>query len=211
MRTFRDLPLEIRIRRDDDGPTKLEGHAAVFNVWTDIGKPGTPWHFRERIAPGAFRDTLGSFDTAALFNHDANQILGRLNAKTLQLEEDDEGLRFEIDLDTESELAMQVARHVERGELWGNSFSFTVEKQTWDEDDEGNIDRTITRIGTLYDVGPVTFPAYEQTDLVAREMRDAGFDREPEVVIPEPQGKQAQAKARAESIDRRLTVTEQKP
>jgi HK97 family phage prohead protease len=161
----REMPGEVRSEIRDDGAPVLAGYTAVFNQWTDIGGM-----FREQIAPGAFAGVDG-FDTVALFNHNSDNILGRLNAGTLRLSEDEHGLRYEVDVDTEDEVARRVVRKVERGELWGNSFAFTIKAQDWDEDEDGNLSRTVTRIDTLYDVGPVTYPAYEQTDVAVRELR----------------------------------------
>lgn len=170
MKILREMPGEVRAI--DEGRI-LEGYTAVFDQWTDIGGM-----FREKIAPGAFSD-MAEYDTVALFNHDPNNILGRLNAGTLRINEDEKGLRFEVDVDEADDIGQRVMRKVERGELWGNSFAFTIDGQEWDEDDDGNLSRTITRIGTLYDVGPVTYPAYEQTDVALRaadEMLEAAED-----------------------------------
>lgn len=191
MRIRRDVPLDaalpIELRTtDDEKPPVLSGYTAVFNSWTDIGGL-----FRERIAPGAFEGAIGGEDTAALFNHDPSQMLGRLRAGTLRVKEDERGLHYEVDLDMESQIGRQVARWVSRGELTGNSFAFTIGEQEWDEDDDGNLYRTITKVDRLYDVGPVTFPAYPQAkidgvrqysddevDMAIAELRDAGFEFE---------------------------------
>ena len=186
----RDVALGVEVReKDEDGAAPvLSGHTAVFNSWTDIGGM-----FRERIAPGAFtralKESASKVDTAALFNHASDNILGRYNAGTLRLKETDEGLHYDVDLDMESELGRQIARYVERGELTGNSFAFTINKQTWDEDEEsGEISRTITEVGDLYDVGPVTFPAYPDATIDAvRELREAGFEIADEVDEDEPE------------------------
>jgi len=169
--------VQVRAKTDDAAAPVLSGHTAVFNSWTDIGGM-----FRERIAPGAFdralKESASKVDTAALFNHDSDNLLGRYNAGTLRLEETDDGLYYEVDLDMDSELGRQIARYVDRGELTGNSFAFTINKQSWDEDEEtGEISRTITEVGELYDVGPVTFPAYPDAKIDAvRELREAGFE-----------------------------------
>jgi len=175
----RDIAQGVTVRATDteDAAPVLSGLTAVFNTWTDIGGM-----FRERIAPGAFtralKESVSKVDTAALFNHKPDKLLGRYNAGTLRLKETDQGLRYDVDLDMDSELGRQIARYVERGELTGNSFAFTINKQSWDEDEEsGEVSRTITEVGELYDVGPVVFPAYPTAKIDAvRELREAGFE-----------------------------------
>jgi len=161
-------PLEIR---EADDVATIRGYAAVFNAETVI------WGlFREQIAPGAFRDALKSSDTVALFNHDPNYPLARESNDTLRLSEDKRGLKYEADLDLTDPDAQKVRSKIERGTVKGSSFGFTVEEDEWDESEmkQGKMPlRTITRIGELYDVSPVTFPAYPQTSVSARSKEKA--------------------------------------
>ena len=160
-RERRGFQTELRAHEDGDKRT-ISGLAAVFNSITDLG-----W-FTEEIAPGAFRDVMDD-DVRALFNHDPDHILGRTGAGTLRLSEDKKGLRFEVDLNQDDPDAMKLFSRVKRGDISGNSFSFTI-----DEADEelstrdGRRHRIITRVARLFDVGPVTFPAYDATVLTAR-------------------------------------------
>src|SRR5574340_914176 len=83
---------ELRAVMDGDKPTKICGHAAKFDSLSeDLGG------FRERIAPGAFAKTIQSGDIRALWNHDANIVLGRNKSGTLRLSEDLAGLAYECD------------------------------------------------------------------------------------------------------------------
>ena len=77
--------------RVDEEEPKITGYAALFNTWTDIGG----W-FRESIRPGAFAKTVKENDIRALWNHDANYVLGRNKAGSLKLREDSTGLAVEI-------------------------------------------------------------------------------------------------------------------
>ncbi|MDD5037203.1 MAG: HK97 family phage prohead protease, partial [Methylococcaceae bacterium] len=81
---FRSFPFEIRAEGEGK-EARIVGHAAIFNTFATI------WDFREQVAPGAFRKSIGEDDIRALFNHDANYVLGRNRAGTLKLSEDEKG------------------------------------------------------------------------------------------------------------------------
>jgi len=158
----RMVPAELRVQQRADGGAVLVGHAAVFNAPSeDLGG------FREIVAPGAFSQTIVEDDIRALFNHDANQILGRNRASTLRLAEDSQGLAYEIDL-PDTQLARDLAASVERGDISGNSFSFQTLEDRWERLQAGEM-RTLISV-RLFDVGPVVFPAYPQTDVALRSL-----------------------------------------
>jgi len=138
-------------------PDQLIGYAAVFNEITTIGGL-----FRERIAPGAFRRAAASDDCRCLFNHDANQILGRTSSGTLRLWEDDRGLRYCCDLPT---WATAIAESVSRGDVSQSSFAFQVQDEDWDF--TGPLPLRTIRSARLFDVSPVTYPAYDATTVSA--------------------------------------------
>lgn len=164
----RYLPLddiEMRVETDDDGNSKLTGYAAVFNRDSvDLGG------FIERIMPGAFTETLKSSDVRALFNHDPNMVLGRNTAGTLRMKENSKGLKFEIDL-PDTQIARDVAVSVERGDISGSSFSFTTREDVWRTVDGQEI-RELIEIDKLFDIGPVAFPAYTDTTVAARSLKE---------------------------------------
>jgi HK97 family phage prohead protease len=165
-RERRTLQVKVEARADEGEPRTLRGYGAVFNQRTDI-----LGLFEEQIAPGAFTAAIGRDDVRALFNHDPNHVLGRSSAGTLRLLEDETGLRYDIDPpDTQS--GRDVVTLIARGDVQGSSFSFETEEESWDYPKEGIPLRTITR-AKLYDVGPVTFPAYEQTTVSARSRVEA--------------------------------------
>lgn len=163
-RERRSVTGTVEARAEGEART-LQGYAAVFNQRTSI-----LGLFEEQIAPGAFRDALGRDDVRALFNHDPNYVLGRSTAGTLRLVEDERGLRYEI-APPETQAGRDVTELVSRGDVQGSSFSFEVEAESWDHRATPPL-RTIERV-KLYDVGPVTFPAYEQTTVSARSITEA--------------------------------------
>jgi len=157
----RTLQSEFRVERREDGKKLIRGHAAVFNVETDLG-----W-FRERIAPGAFSESIGKDDVRALFNHDENFILGRNKAGTLTMREDEQGLYVEID-PPDTQVARDLVTSIERGDISQMSFGFQTIKDSWETEENAAKDlRTLEKV-KLWDVSPVTFPAYQGTDVAVR-------------------------------------------
>jgi len=157
----------LTIERRDAEPARIRGHAAVFGQLSeDLGG------FREQIAPGAFADAIAGDDVRALFNHDPNFILGRNRAKTLRMKEDTRGLAIEIDAPDTQTIRDLVLAPIERGDVTQMSFGFSVRPngQDWAKDDEGRVIRTLKSL-RLFDVSPVVFPAYPQTDVAVRELR----------------------------------------
>lgn len=160
LRTFNDC--EIRAEKGEE-TTVITGYGAVFNT---LSEP--MWGFREIIAPGAFDDVLND-DVRALFNHDSNFVLGR-NGKTLRLSVDERGLKYEIDAPNTQTIRDLVIEPMKRGDITQSSFAFTVDEESWDQDDDGVIIRTIKKIKRLFDVSPVTYPAYSAADSTVRSL-----------------------------------------
>ena len=148
----------------------IAGYAALFNVETVIAGL-----YRERILPGAFRDTLRVDDVRAAFNHDLNQLLGRTSARTLKLTEDATGLRFVITVNDKDPNALSVAAKIARRDVTGSSFWF---EPLSDDDEEwegggapGQLPlRTMKRV-KLIECGPVCLPAYQQTSVNVTDSR----------------------------------------
>lgn len=165
---------DVELRESGNGKEfTLAGHAAVFNSWSeDLGFGGST--FRERIAEGAFTQVLKSNpDVRLLFNHDG-MTLARTKSGTLDLTEDDQGLKVWARLSPDMQIARDLRAAMQRGDIDQMSFAFTVAEDDWHEDhDTDEIERTITRIGDLFDVSVVSFPAYPDTDAAIREIRAA--------------------------------------
>lgn len=150
-----------------NGELHLTGYAAVFYDGTAETQfplyPGVV----ERIMPGAFTEAIARDDVACLFNHEPSEIFGRSSAGTLTLTEDRIGLFYDCLLNPNSADAKELAERINRGDVHGSSFGFSVYdgqgKQSWTYDvtsDDVKIEvRNIEKV-TLYDVGPVTFACY---------------------------------------------------
>src|SRR5690606_32247160 len=163
-RERRSLPLETLEVRAEDGKRKIVGYAAVFEQLSEPLYGG----FREKIARGAFKKTLREADVRALWNHDPNYVLGRTKSGTLKLHEDDRGLAIEID-PPDTQWARDLMTSIERGDIDQMSFGFRVVKDDWERKPDGTIIRTLKEV-QLFDVSPVTFPAYPQTSVQVRDM-----------------------------------------
>lgn len=160
----RALPGVVEVREKDGGGAVIRGLAAVYDKLSDnLGG------FREIIAPGAFEDTDMS-DVRALFNHDSNFVLGRTVSQTLRLTRVREGLEYEIDVPATRTILDLVMEPIKRGDVSQSSFGFIVGSgnDSWDEDEDGVLIRTINKVRSLFDVSPVTFPAYPDTSVGAR-------------------------------------------
>ena len=138
--------------------TRIKGHAAVFNEFADI------FGFRERILPGAFTRAIKDDDVRALFNHDSNFVLGRNKSGTLDMTEDKRGLAVDIDLPDTQLVRDMVLEPINRGDVSQMSFAFRVIQDEWRHFDDKPDERDIKEV-RLYDVSPVTYPAYEGTDV----------------------------------------------
>ena len=163
-REKRVFPGELRVERRDNEPPKIVGNAAVFGKRSeDLGG------FVETIERGAFTEAIKG-DVRALFNHDPNMVLGRTTAGTLSLEETKDGLSIDL-TPPDTQVARDLMTSIERGDVTGQSFSFEVEVDEWKQVEEGPDERTLKKLRTVFDVGPVTFPAYPDTDVAVREHR----------------------------------------
>jgi HK97 family phage prohead protease len=163
------LTTELRASKSGS-KTKLSGYAAVFNSDSeDLGG------FTEQIAPGAFRDVLASasLDCRCLLNHDPNMLLGR-TPNTLRLRQDSHGLFYECDI-PDTNAGRDVLVSAERGDISQSSFGFTVADEQWFDLSGNKTDkwsgsrRLITKVGSLFDVSPVTYPAYQASSVEARD------------------------------------------
>jgi uncharacterized protein len=164
-------PVKLEARAEGDTTTpKIIGTGAVYYD----GTPQTEyelWNFGsercvERILPGAFDKAISRPDDCrGLFNHDPDNVLGRTASGTMRLTTDEKGLQYEIDPDDTS-ISKDVQRFLARGDVTGSSIAFTVDEERWTEtkkeDESWEILREIISV-TLYDAGPVTYPAYTST------------------------------------------------
>lgn len=144
-------------------PGKLSGYAAVFSSESqDLGG------FREIVKPGAFSKSLASGkNVRCLWQHDSSVLLGTTSAKTLRLQEDRKGLRFECDLPATS-AGKDLAVLVERGDVAGCSFGFVVKDDKWERRGDSWL-RELIQID-LQEVTLTDQPAYPDTSVALRSL-----------------------------------------
>lgn len=168
-------PIELRAAGEVEEKRTVFGYAAKFNSLSE--NLGTQrMQFREIIQPGAFDDVLKN-DVRALLNHDPNFVLARSKGGhgTLRLGTDETGLWYEFEA-PDTQAGRDLLESLRRGDVDQSSFSFTVDRdgEDWEERQEGDgpviATRTIKRVSRLYDVSPVTFPAYSDATVALRSL-----------------------------------------
>jgi HK97 family phage prohead protease len=159
---------EFRAADDPDGRT-LEGYAAVFNAWTNIrDAAGT---YKEQIAPGAFKRSLGTLTPKLQFDHGQHPLIGSIPiGQFTVLREDRNGLFVRARL-SDNWMVQPVRDAISDGGITGMSFRFRVIKDDWGTDGDGET-RTIQEV-ELMELGPVVFPAYQQTSVAVRALANA--------------------------------------
>lgn len=159
-RQMRSRGTEFRAA-EQDGQKYIEGYFAVFGGVYELWPGAT-----ESVDPHAFDDTLGG-DVRALINHDTTLVLGRTKAGTLELKVDSRGLWGRIRVNQADGDALNLYSRIERGDVDQCSFGFEILEEETEWRDDGSVHWTIKRV-KLYEVSPVTFPAYEDTSVSAR-------------------------------------------
>ena len=185
----RFLPGCVEIRTEGTEKPRVRGYAAKYGVESEnLG--GKRKEIRETIAKGAFDDVLQD-DVRALFNHDANLVLARSKGGqgTLTLGTDETGLWYEFEA-PDTQAGRDLLENIRLGNVDQSSFGFTVteEGQAWEEkrDESGNTiaRRTIKKISRLFDVSPVTYPAYPDATVALRSLESFQRESSPEEQIP---------------------------
>lgn len=156
--------------------------------------------FREKIQEGAFDDVMKD-DVRVLRDHEPSMILGRTTKGTAKIEIKDKGLFYSWD-DPDTTYSRDLAKSMGRGDIDQSSFGFIVDEDKWNEDDEGRVVRTIIKVRELFDVSPVTFPAYPDTSVAKRSMNQ--FKEEQKK--PEP----TEAEVEHEYYKRKIKLQKQK-
>ena len=168
--------VEFRADPSDDGLT-LDGYGAVFNAETRIDS--YEGEFVERIAPGAFKRSLGQRMPILQFDHGQHPLIGSLPIGTIRaIREDAHGLKVRARL-SDNWLVQPVRDAIRDGAITGMSFRFRVIGEKWSQRGGDKV-RTITDV-ELYEVGPVVFPAYEQTTVGVRSRQALTALEDPEV------------------------------
>lgn len=175
-------PMQIR-DGDEKHPTVIEGYALKFDRKSEI-MGGGEFSFREHIDRHAL-DNADMSNVVALFNHDQNQVLGRTGVN-LELTIDDTGLKYTL-TPPDTQLGRDLLENVRQGIISQSSFAFTIapdkDAQKWQKSSERGVkyERTINNIDHLFDVSPVTTPAYPDTEVKvgARSMEQIKALEEP--------------------------------
>ena len=169
---IRNLEFEVRADQNEEHGSFITGRPIVFDTRTNIG----PWD--EIIDRGALDET-DLKDVRFLVNHNIDMIplaRSRNNTpnSTMQMSVDENGMGIRVDLDIENNAdARSLYSAVNRGDITGMSFMFSVDKDSWDEADSEHPTRHIRSIRRVMEVSAVTFPAYAQTSIQTRGLSDA--------------------------------------
>jgi len=158
-----ELRIDIECRDTGDSP-KITGYAARFGQWSSP----IAGIFRERIDPAAFNKTVQESDIRALWNHNPDYVLGRNKAGTLSLSTNEHGLKMEIS-PPDTEWARDLVTSIKRGDVSGASFGFEAVKDTWNDSMD---ERTLNEV-KLFDVSPVTYPAYPASSVKVRSLLES--------------------------------------
>ena len=159
---------EIRAENNEKNGDHITGRPIVYNSKTDLG------YFDEIIEAGAL-DKANLKDVRFLVNHDTSMIplaRSRNNNEnsTMQLEVDKDGMAIRVNLDTENNTeARNLYSAIKRGDITGMSFMFTIDREEWEGLESDHPTRHIKSIGQVFEVSAVTFPAYESTEISARD------------------------------------------
>lgn len=159
---------------DNKDGKKISGYAIVFN------KPSKPIpdgdsSFTEIIDPKALENTDLS-DVVMLSNHDYSKPLATVKAGTLKLDVDKKGLHFEATLPNTTD-GSDTFENVKAGNIDSASFRFANASDQWSQDENGNVTRTITNIGDIFEISSVTVPAYDDSSVeVAKRSFDQFFN-----------------------------------
>ena len=159
---------EIRAENNDKNGDHIVGRPIVYNSKTDLG------YFDEIIEDGAL-DKANLKDVRFLVNHNTDMIplaRSRNNNEnsTMQLEVDKDGMSIRVNLDTENNSeARNLYSAIKRGDITGMSFMFTIDDEEWENLESDHPTRHIRKIGQVFEVSAVTFPAYEATEISARD------------------------------------------
>lgn len=169
----RSYMCEVRALEDNgEEGSIITGRPIVYASVTDLG------YFDEVIERGALERT-DLTDVRFLINHDFSRIpLARSRRNngnsTMQLSVDSEGMEIRVQLDTENNAeARSLYSAVQRGDISGMSFCFSIDEESWENLDSDHPTRRIISIGSVVEVSACTFPAYDTTSINARSSSEA--------------------------------------
>lgn len=163
----RFIPIEnMRAVKSDDGKMIIEGYPIVYNTYADL------WGFREIIRPGATTEALKRSDEIVLWNHESGQPMARKSNGTLEVQEDEKGVFIRADV-SKTRWGRDGYEAIDNGITDKMSFAFDIANggENWIQEEVAGVHipvREITEFSEIYDYSPVTFPAYNDTEIQAR-------------------------------------------
>ena len=164
-RELRYIAKDFEIRAQEDGTKTVAGYVVKFNMRSEL----IYGEFYEKVAKGAFTRSLQENVIKALWNHSTDLVLGSTKNNTLRLEEDDVGLRFELDLPNNT-WGNDAYESIQRGDVDGVSFGFVVRSDAWQYlADEDLYERTLLDVD-LIEISPCPFPAYPDSEVGKRSI-----------------------------------------
>ena len=169
MKIEREFAGRVELRDNEGGGLPdIVGLAAPFYNAENRGTEYELWAGAvERIMPTAFDQSLSDEDDIyASFNHNADNVLGRIGATTLRLSKSTAGLEYAIRANEDSPFYRDLISRIARGDIGGSSITFSVRADgaAWIKSDEDDVpDVRELRNIQLYELGPVVSPAYTAT------------------------------------------------
>ena len=159
---------ELRAESNEKNGDHIVGRPIVYDSLTNLG------YFDEIIERGAL-EGANLKDVRFLVNHNTDMIplaRSRNNNEnsTMQMTVDKDGMSIRVNLDTENNSdARNLYSAIKRGDITGMSFMFSIDDEEWENLESDHPTRHIRKIGTVLEVSAVTFPAYESTEISARD------------------------------------------
>jgi HK97 family phage prohead protease len=198
-KSVRKITTRVEVREAEGGTRVLVGRAVPYD---ELSVP--IFGFREKFDPGAFGDRVkpGGDDVRCLAHHDSRDVLGRVSAGTLRLDDRSDGLYFECDL-PDTTYGRDIDASITRGDIDGMSFGFRAIDDKWEENEDGVLIRTVKE-ASLAEVSPVTWPAYP-TSVVESESR--AFEAVLAEVRSDLRGGGAEPEARGVTPERARTLS----
>lgn len=168
---LRTLGSSFKTRETEEKEMVIEGYFSVFGSEYKMWDGAT-----ETVDPHAFDETIGD-DIRCLTNHKSELVLGRTKAGTLELRIDDVGLFGRVTINPKDGQAVDLYERVRRGDVDQCSFGFDILEQEYDYRQDGSVFITLKKV-KLYEVSIVTFPAYEDTYVAARQKDFDAYDKQ---------------------------------
>lgn len=175
VRELRAAPMtDATVSEAKNGDLLFEGYAAVYEQDSEpmvVRSGGQLRKFVEQNVAGSFDKVLATNPDVRLLglNHDENHVLARTKSGTLDLESNRRGLLTKARV-APTTYAHDLRMSVERGDVDAMSYGFEAAEDAWDETDPLLARRSVIDYRMLYDVSPVTFPAFRQTEAAFRSL-----------------------------------------